>query len=61
MTDFRQIKFPKSRIATIDICDVGQQKHHVTALIEIDVTEALNTNLPNFRAEKIRGKVQITG
>lgn len=40
MTDFRIHSFPKSRIATIDVCSVGLQKHHVTALIEIDVTES---------------------
>jgi len=30
--------FPKSRIATIDISKIGKKKHHITALIEIDVT-----------------------
>ncbi|MFB6318136.1 2-oxo acid dehydrogenase subunit E2 [Saccharicrinis sp. FJH54] len=32
--------FPKSRIATNDVCAIGRQKHHVTALIEIDVSES---------------------
>jgi pyruvate/2-oxoglutarate dehydrogenase complex dihydrolipoamide acyltransferase (E2) component len=32
--------FPKSRLATNDVCAVGMQKHHVAALIEVDVTLA---------------------
>lgn len=30
--------FPKSRIATQDVCAVGLRKHHVTVMIEMDVT-----------------------
>ncbi len=30
--------FPKTRVATFDICSIGIQKHHVAALIEIDVS-----------------------
>jgi pyruvate/2-oxoglutarate dehydrogenase complex dihydrolipoamide acyltransferase (E2) component len=33
-------KFPKSRIATFDTFAVGLDRHHVTALLEFDVTEA---------------------
>lgn len=33
-------KFPDSRIASIDICEIGKQKHYVTALLEFDVTES---------------------
>lgn len=33
-------KFPKSRIATIDICEIGKRKHHVTGLIEVDVSKS---------------------
>jgi pyruvate/2-oxoglutarate dehydrogenase complex dihydrolipoamide acyltransferase (E2) component len=40
MNDFKIYKFPKSRIATIDICAVGMQKHHIPALLEIDVTKS---------------------
>lgn len=36
----REISFPPSRISTIDICELGRKKHHVTALLEIDVTDA---------------------
>ncbi|SET58772.1 2-oxoacid dehydrogenases acyltransferase (catalytic domain) [Natronincola peptidivorans] len=32
--------FPTSRIATIDIGAIGLKKHHIKALIELDVTEA---------------------
>lgn len=34
--------FPKSRIATIDVCAIGLKKHHVAALIEVDVTGSRN-------------------
>src|SRR5690554_4520054 len=40
MSNFRINKFPDSRIASIDICAIGKQKHHVTGLIEFDVTES---------------------
>jgi len=40
MTNYRIHKFPDSRIASIDICEVGKQKHHVTGLVEFDVTES---------------------
>ncbi|MDD2281218.1 MAG: 2-oxo acid dehydrogenase subunit E2 [Bacteroidales bacterium] len=40
MAGYKIEKFPKSRIATIDVCAVGRQKHHVAAMIEIDVTES---------------------
>lgn len=32
--------FPVSRISTIDIGRAGLKKHHIRALIELDVTEA---------------------
>jgi pyruvate/2-oxoglutarate dehydrogenase complex dihydrolipoamide acyltransferase (E2) component len=38
MTDYTIHQFPRSRIATMDVCSVGVQKHHVSALLEIDVT-----------------------
>jgi len=40
MTTFKTLRFPRSRIATADVCTVGLKKHHVTALLEIDVTDA---------------------
>ncbi|MFP4471861.1 MAG: 2-oxo acid dehydrogenase subunit E2 [Bacteroidales bacterium] len=39
MTNHRIETFPVSRIATIDIGGIGKRKHHVTGLIELDVTE----------------------
>lgn len=38
MTNYEIHRFPNSRIASIDVCEIGNQKHHVTGLVEIDVT-----------------------
>ena len=38
--DYKIETFPKTRIATFDICSVGIQKHQVAAMIEIDVSES---------------------
>lgn len=38
--DYRIEEFPISRLSTIDIGVVGLKKHHMRALIELDVTEA---------------------
>ncbi len=40
MTNFKIKKFPKSRIATNDVCAIGVHKHHIAALIEVDVSES---------------------
>jgi pyruvate/2-oxoglutarate dehydrogenase complex dihydrolipoamide acyltransferase (E2) component len=40
MSNYKINRFPKSRIASIDICEIGKQKHHVTGLVEFDVTES---------------------
>jgi Pyruvate/2-oxoglutarate dehydrogenase complex, dihydrolipoamide acyltransferase (E2) component, and related enzymes len=37
--DYRTETFPLSRIATVDIGQTGLKKHHIKALIELDVTE----------------------
>lgn len=42
MTDFKIKYFPKSRITTNDVCATGIKKHHIAALIEVDVSESLN-------------------
>jgi pyruvate/2-oxoglutarate dehydrogenase complex dihydrolipoamide acyltransferase (E2) component len=34
------MRIPKSRIATFDTFSIGLQKHHVSALLEFDVTES---------------------
>lgn len=38
MSGYRINKFPKSRIATVDVCEIGRKKHHVAAFLEVDVT-----------------------
>lgn len=38
--EYRIEEFPISRIATVDIGASGLKKHHIKALIELDVTEA---------------------
>ncbi|TVQ85937.1 MAG: hypothetical protein EA393_13100 [Bacteroidetes bacterium] len=40
MSRYKTTRFPASRIASIDVCDIGKQKHHVSALIEMDVTQS---------------------
>jgi len=40
MTKYKIHKFPKSRIATIDICEIGKRKHHVIGLIELDISKS---------------------
>lgn len=40
MSEYKIHKFPKSRIATIDVCEMGKKKHHVAAFLEMDVTSA---------------------
>lgn len=40
MTKYKVHKFPKTRIATIDICEIGKRKHHVTCLIELDISKS---------------------
>lgn len=39
MKNYIQKKFPKTRIATLDIASVGLRKHHVMAMIDLDVTD----------------------
>lgn len=40
MTASKTKRFPKSRIATNDVCAVGLKKHHIASLLEIDVTDS---------------------
>ncbi len=46
--DYIFIRIPQSRIATFDIFSVGLLKHHVSALLEFDVTES-RTRLRELR------------
>lgn len=40
MISYKIKEFPKARIATVDVCEIGRQKHHIAAMIEIDVSES---------------------
>ncbi len=40
MNSFETVEFPKSRFATFDVGKIGRKKHHIIALLEIDVTVA---------------------
>lgn len=40
MTKYKTQKIPISRIATLDICEIGKRKHHVTGLIELDISKS---------------------
>ena len=37
---YKYHKIPKSRIATFDVVSVGMLRHHVSALLEFDVTDS---------------------
>ncbi len=39
ITDFETLEIPKSRIATFDVMSFGLKKHHISALLEFDVTD----------------------
>jgi pyruvate/2-oxoglutarate dehydrogenase complex dihydrolipoamide acyltransferase (E2) component len=57
MARHKTLTFPKSRLATIDICELSQQKHHVTGFIEIDVSEA-REKIKKYKREK--GRISFT-
>jgi P2-related tail formation protein len=40
MNLFEVSEFPKSRVATFDVGKIGGKKHHMIALLEVDVTVA---------------------
>lgn len=40
MKTFKTVTYPKSRVATFDVGKIGRSKHHITGLLEIDVTLA---------------------
>lgn len=55
MKDYQFKTIPQSRIATFDIFSVGLLKHHVSALLEFDVTES------RIRLRELRKKgIQIS-
>lgn len=40
LSDNRVKEFPTSRIATIDVCNIGKRKHHIPILLEVDVSSS---------------------
>ena len=55
--EYRIHRFPKTRIATHDVCAVGLEKHHIPALLEIDVTES-RKKIKAYKREK--GTISFT-
>lgn len=51
MKHFKIIRFPRSRVASIDVCEIGKQKHHVAGLLELDVTDS-RQKIRTYRREK---------
>ena len=47
---YRIIQFPKSRLATVDVGRYGARRHHMRALLEVDVTSA-RAALRRFRQQ----------
>lgn len=47
------VRFPKSRIGTFDLGRIGRTKHHIAALLEIDVTDARSRLRTHRRESKI--------
>ncbi len=48
---YKTEKFIETRLASIDVCEIGRKKHHVKALLEVDVTLA-REKLRILRREK---------
>jgi pyruvate/2-oxoglutarate dehydrogenase complex dihydrolipoamide acyltransferase (E2) component len=38
--NYRIQSYPRSRIATLDVVEIGKQKHHVSGFFEVDVSES---------------------
>ena len=55
-TDHIITSFPSSRILTMDMGRIGMRKHHVKALVKIDVTEASR----KIRAIRRKGEAKIS-
>ncbi|OFY40532.1 MAG: dehydrogenase [Bacteroidetes bacterium GWF2_40_14] len=53
MSEYKIQAFPKTRIATIDVCTIGMQKHHIAALIEVDITET-RKKIKKYKSEIAR-------
>jgi len=50
-------QFPKTRIATFDVCSIGKKKHHISVLLECDVTES-RLKIKNYK--KRNHKISFT-
>lgn len=51
MASHEVVRFPASRIGTVDLGRIGTRKHHITALLEVDVTDTIR----RVRAERREG------
>ena len=58
MKDYTELHFPKTRIATFDVYEIGRKRHHISALLELDVTNA-RIAIKEFRA-KTKKKLSFT-
>ena len=58
MAKYKIQNFPGSRIATIDVCEIGKYKHHVIALIELDVSK-IRENIKNYNKTNVN-KISFT-
>ena len=56
MSDFIELDFPKSRIATFDTVYIGKRKHHMAGFLEFDVTDTLQ----KIRDYRNREKTQLS-
>ncbi len=59
MAGYQIQKFPDSRIATVDIGKISRKKHHIAALIELDVTKS-REKIREFN-KKNREKISFNG
>ena len=50
MSIYKIHKFHRSRIATIDVCGIGMLKHHIVAMVEIDVS-ACREKIKRYKKE----------
>ena len=56
MKKYNEIKFPKTRIATFDVSELGRKKHHIKGLLELDVTRARQL----IREDRIKTNKQLS-
>lgn len=49
-TRFHEVEYPSSRQFTFDIGKIGRERHHVKALLEVDVTDAWDAVRQSWRS-----------